>query len=189
MHRTDPRYLTLTDADLFRLTQKENDTKAYEILYYRYWPKLINAAYKRLASRQKAEDLVQELFLNVYQRRSQIEFSTSLQSYLNQALKYRILNEYRTANTRAAYKDFFLSTICKNDFANEVEARELSQKIETVLASLPEKCRQVFLLSRKENRSNKEIAEQLNISVSTVEKHIVKALKILRYSIAEFQAS
>ncbi len=170
------------------MTQQENDTKAYEILYYRYWPKLIDTAYRRLSSRQAAEDLVQDLFVNFYQRRAQIEFTTSIQSYLNQALKYKILNEYRAASTRTAYSNFFLNTVCKNDFANPVEAKELTQKIETVLASLPEKCRQVFLLSRKEKLSNKEIAARLNISVSTVEKHIVKALKILRSSVSDYQA-
>ncbi|MDQ3278411.1 MAG: RNA polymerase sigma-70 factor [Bacteroidota bacterium] len=189
MPKTDDRYLSLTDAELFRMTQKENDTRAYEILYYRYWPMLIDAAYKRLDSRQKAEDLVQELFINFYQRRTQIEFTNSLQAYLKQALKYRILNEYRAAHTRNAYSNFFLSTVCKNDFANPLEVRELSQRIEAVMASLPEKCREVFLLSRKERQTNKEIAERLNISVSTVEKHIVKALKILRDSVAEYQTS
>jgi RNA polymerase sigma-70 factor (family 1) len=189
MPKTDSSYLSLTDAELFRMTQKEDDTRAYEILYYRYWPKLIDAAYKRLSSRQKAEDLVQELFISFYQRRTKIEFTTSLQAYLNQALKYKILNEYRAENTRSAYSDFFLNSICKNDFANQLEVKELAQKIEAVLASLPEKCRQAFVLSRKENLSNKEIAGQMNISVSTVEKHIVKALKVLRNSISEHEIS
>ena len=182
-------YFSLTDSELFRMTKQENDTKAYEILYYRYWPKLIDAAYKRLSSRQAAEDLVQELFINFYQRRAQIEFTTSIQSYLAQALKYRILNEYRAANTRNAYSRFFLNSVCKNDFANPAETKELVQKIDNVLAALPEKCRQVFVLSRKERLSNKEIAEQMQISVSTVEKHIVKALKILRHSVSDYQAS
>jgi RNA polymerase sigma-70 factor (ECF subfamily) len=189
MLQSNPTYLTLTDAELFRKTKQENDTRAYEILYYRYWPKLIDAAYKRLPSRQMAEDLVQELFISFYQRRAQIEFTNSLQAYLSQALKYRILNEYRAATTRNAYTDFFLKTNCKNDFANPLEVKELSQQIETVLASLPEKCRQAFLLSRKEKLSNNEIAAQMKISVSTVEKHIVKALKIIRSSVKDYQAS
>lgn len=189
MLKTNPHYLALSDAELFRMTKQENDTRAYEILYYRYWPKLIDAAYKRLASKQKAEDLVQELFINVYQRREQIVFTNSLQSYLSQALKYRILNEYRAATTRNAYNSFFLNAICKNDFANPLEVKELSQQIESVLSSLPEKCRQVFLLSRKEKLSNKEIADRLNISTSTVEKHIVKALKVLRHFVRDYQAS
>lgn len=189
MLKTHVPYLSLSDAELFRMTQQEDDTKAYEILYYRYWPKLIDAAYKRVTSRQAAEDLVQELFISVYQRRTQIEFTSSLHAYLSQALKYKILNEYRAASTRNAYSHFFLNTVCKNDFANPVEAKELAKQIDTVLSSLPEKCRQVFILSRKDKFSNKEIAEQMKISVSTVEKHIVKALKILRHSVGNYQAS
>lgn len=189
MLTTHSHYLSLTDAELFSMTQKEDDARAYEVLYYRYWPKLMDAAYKRLASRQKAEDLVQELFINLYQRRTKIVFTTSVQAYLNQALKYKILNEFRAENTHQAYSNFFLNLFCKNDFANELETKELTQKMEAVLASLPEKCRQVFLLSRKEKLSNKEIADQLNISISTVEKHIVKALKVFRQSVNEYQAS
>ncbi|NTS42584.1 RNA polymerase sigma-70 factor [Flavisolibacter sp. BT320] len=188
MLTTDSRYVSLSDAELFRMTQKENDAHAYEVIYYRYWPKLMDAAYKRLSSRQKAEDIVQELFINFYQRRTQIEITNSIQSYLNQALKYRILNEYRSANTHHAYIQFFLNTVCKNDLAIPLETKELVQKVEQVLAALPEKCRQVYVLSRKENLSNKEIGERLHISVSTVEKHIVKALKALRHSINAYQA-
>jgi len=189
MLKTNPQYLSLSDAELFRMTQQENDTRAYEILYYRYWPKLIDAAYKRLASKQKAEDLVQELFINVYQRRGQIVFTTSVQSYLSQALKYRILNEYRSTTTRNAYSSFFLNSLCKNDFANPLEVKELAGQIESVLNSLPKKCLQVFLLSRKEKLTNKEIADQLKISTSTVEKHIVKALKVLRHFVRDYQSS
>lgn len=189
MPKPDSSYLSLTDAELFRLVQGEDDRKAYEILYYRYWPKLIETAYKRLSSRQKAEDLVQELFINIYQRRTKIAFTNSLQSYLNQALKYKILNEYRSENIHQTYTRFFLNDNCKNVLANSLETKELAAKISAVLDTLPPKCRQVFMLSRKEETSNKEIAQKLNISVSTVEKHIVKALKILRQSVHEYQTS
>ena len=186
MPETTSLYMQLSDAELFQLTKQEN-IKAFEELYTRYWAYLIDAAYKRIQSRQKAEDIVQELFITLYQKRNIIEINTSLKAYLSQALKYKVLNEFRAEGVRSAYiKRFFLSDICKNDFAKNLEAKELNDKIESILAGLPEKCKQVFLLSRKENMSNKDISTELNISVSTVEKHIGKALKTLKDNLKHY---
>ena len=168
------------DPDLFHLV-KQNDIKAFEELYKRYWPTLVNTAYKKLNSREKAEDIVQNIFIDIYQRRSTIELTTSLKAYLSQALKFKVLNEYRSAIVSNRHsKHLFFSTVCKNDLAEALDAKDLEYKINTVLNQLPKKCKQVFLLSRKENLSNRDISENLCISVSTVEKHISKALKTLR---------
>jgi RNA polymerase sigma-70 factor (family 1) len=170
----------LSDAELFQLTKREN-IRAFEVLYRRHWAHLINAAYKRLQSRQRAEDIVQELFITLYQKRNFLEITVSLKAYLSQALKYRVLNEFRAEGIRSTHvKSLFLSDECKNDFVEGLEAKELHKLIEASLAGLPEKCRQVFLLSRREHMSNKEISNELNISVSTVEKHVGRALKTLK---------
>lgn len=182
-------YRDLSDLELFSLI-KEDNIKAFEELYNRHWAGLVDAAYRRLQSSQRAEDLVQDLFVSLYQKRTSIEFTVSLQAYLNQALKYKILNEFRSDNTRNTYqKAVFFSPVCKNDFASALEAKELHRKIDMILESLPEKCRKVFLLSRRENRSNKEISQSLSISLSTVEKHIGRALKTLRNALPEYHIS
>jgi RNA polymerase sigma-70 factor (ECF subfamily) len=173
-------YSQEVDAALFLLA-KQDDVNAFKELYTRYWPELVNAAYKRLNSKEKAEDIVQNIFVDLYQRRTSIVLTTSLKAYLNQALKFKILNEYRSAVIRTKYQRFlFFSPACKNDFAEGLEAKELEMKIHLILSGLPEKCKQVFLLSRKENLSNKDISATLDITLSTVEKHISKALKILK---------
>lgn len=179
-------YNHLSDLELFSLVKHEN-VEAFEVMYKRYWPELIDAAYKRLQSRQKAEDIVQEIFISLYNKREILEVTVSLKAYLNKALKFKVLNEFRSADVRNTYvKTQFLSDLCKNDFAQEIEAKELNRKIDHLLAQLPTKCRQVFNLSRYENKSNKEIALELNISVSTVEKHIGKALKVLRNNLKTY---
>src|SRR3990170_2256579 len=107
-------YYRLSDTELFALTKKE-DIKAFEVLYKRHWPDLIDAAYKRLQSRSKAEDIVQELFISLYNKREVLEFTLSLKAYLNQALKYKVLNEYRSEQVRAAYvKNYFFKEDGKN---------------------------------------------------------------------------
>ena len=176
-------YQQLGDTDLFELV-KQNNISAYEEIYNRHWPPLVNAAYKRLSSRHKAEDIVQNIFIDLYQRRVSIDLTISLKAYLNHALKFKILNEYRAEMIRAKYqKTLFFSDVCKNDFAEKIDAKELQKKIDKALNELPEKCKQVFMLSRKENFSNRDISESLSISVSTVEKHISKALKSIRCKI------
>jgi RNA polymerase sigma-70 factor (ECF subfamily) len=173
-------YHLLSDSELFSLSRHEN-AEAFEVLYTRYWPALTDTASRKLQSRQKAEDIAQEILISLYNKRSALEFTSSLSAYLKQALKFKISNEFRSMAVRSAYtKNLFFNDFCKNDFAERLEAKELRSKIECVLQQLPEKCRQAFYLSRNENMSNKEIAEEMNISVSTVEKHIGKALRVLR---------
>ena len=163
---------------------QQNDTKAFEELYKRYWPVLVNSAYKRLNSKEKAEDIVQNIFIDIYRRRAKIELTNSLKAFLYQALKFKVLNAYRSEAISNKYQNhIFLGPACKNDLANELEAKELEANINTTLNLLPEKCRQVFLLSRKDNLSNKDVSIRLSITISTVEKHITKALKILKKSL------
>jgi len=176
-------YPDARDNDLFLLV-KESDEKAFEELYRRHWPTLFNIACKRLNSREKAEDIVQNVFIDLYRRRTTIEFTISLRAYLLQALKFKVINEYRSASNRNKYQQsLFFGESCKIDFANPLEAKDLEMKINMILDRLPEKCRTVFLLSRRENLSYKDISAGLSITVSTVEKHISKALKTLRCQI------
>jgi RNA polymerase sigma-70 factor (family 1) len=173
-------YQQLGDLELLALVKKD-DTHAFDELYCRYWASLVNAAYKRLGSRAMAEDLVQDLFTTIYHRRYSIDINTSFGAYLNQALKFGILNQIRSMLVRNKYtKDSFFMGDCKNDLVAELDGKELNTKISATLQTLPPKCKEVFLLSRRDDKPHKEISAHLNISVSTVEKHIVKALKVLR---------
>ena len=178
-------YQQLGDLELLALIKKD-DTQAFDELYRRYWATLVNGAYKRLGSRAVAEDLVQDLFANIYQRRYSLEITTSFGAYLNQALKFSILNQVRAMLVRDRYmKDSFFMGGCKNDLVNDLECKELGARIAATLQTLPPKCREVFLLSRRDDQPYKDISAHLNISVSTVEKHIVKALKVLRSDLSE----
>ncbi len=169
-----------SDEELFRLVRND-DRKAFEEIYRRYWAFLLDYADKPLQSRQKAEDIVQEIFISLYQRRHSIELFVSLKAYLSKALKFKILNELRSQMIREAYqKSVFFNYRFTKDFTAQLEAKELEHSLYNRIQQLPEKCRQTFLLSREENLSYKDISGDLGISVSTVEKHIIKALKVLK---------
>lgn len=165
---------------------KEGNTDAFTEIYNRYVLSLVNTAYKPLQSLAKAQDIVQEIFISLYLKKDTLEFSVSLKSYLYKALKFKVLNELRSMNIRENYrKSYVFSEICKNDFANNLELQELNLKIERTVNQLPPKCKDVFMMSRNEDCSYKQISCSLNISVSTVEKHMVKALKVIRGKMEE----
>ena len=173
-------YQQLSDEQLF-FQIKNDDQLALKELYDRYWSFLLDSAYKSLQSRDKAEDVVQDIFISLYQRRKVVELEVSLKAYLCKALKFKILNEIRSQLVRETYqKTVFFETSCKNDFATHYETKELKRLIDRSVEQLPEKCKQAFLLSRQENLSYKDISGELSISVSTVEKHISKALRFLK---------
>lgn len=175
----------ITDNQLIERARK--DPHAFAEIYHTYFPLLLNIAYKKLDSRQLAEDLVQEIFVALYQNLDKLEISCSLSAYLNKAIRFKIMNEYRSKAVRIHYsKNVFPFHLCKTDFSS-LEVKELSHKLERVYDRLPRKCRQVFVLSRKEGLSQKAISQKLDISLSTVEKHIGKALKIFKDELQEYK--
>ena len=182
----DPVYPDLSDNELFNLI-KEDDKKAFEVIYTRYWDFLTQSASKHLESKQKAEDVVQEIFISFYKRRNEIELSFSLRAYLCKALKFKMMNEFRSKEVREAHQKYvryaYTYAYATNNFFNTCESKELVNNINHSINLLPSKCREAFLLSRSQELSYKDISGHLGISVSTVEKHISKALKFLKVNL------
>ncbi|MFT4155567.1 RNA polymerase sigma factor [Parafilimonas sp.] len=174
-------YQQLSDRELLDLI-KEDNRKAFDEIYSRYRDFLTQTALKHLQSKQKAEDVVQDIFISLYRRRREFELSVSLRAYLSQALKFRVMNEFRSQVVRDAYSKYvrYAYAYSNNAVYHIYETKELAHHINRSINLLPEKCKQAFLLSRSEDLSYKDISGHLNISVSTVEKHISKALKFLK---------
>jgi len=176
-------YKQFSDEELFRLA-KVDDQNAFSEIYARYWPVLTATACRHLQNRAKAEDLVQEIFISFYKRRELVELTISLKAYLTQALKFKVMNEHRSQVVRQAYqKNVTYTSANSSECHNAYEAKELTYYINRSIKQLPDKCRQAFMLSRAEDLSYKDISGQLGISVSTVEKHISKALRMLKTSL------
>ncbi len=176
-------YKQFSDEELFKLA-KVDDQSAFSEIYARYWPVLTTTAYRHLQNRACAEDLVQEIFISFYKRRELVELTISLKAYLTQALKFKMMNEHRSQVVRQAYQKTITHTTTQSgDCHNTYETKELTYYISKSIDQLPDKCRQAFILSRAEDLSYKDISGQLGISVSTVEKHISKALRMLKTSL------
>ena len=184
-------YSNLTDTELFLLL-KQDHMRAFDEMYERYFILLLNAAFKRLQSKEDALEIVQDLFVQLYFKRKQIDHTYNIGGYLQMMLRNKIIDRFREQLVRKKhiYKLQQLKPEAAADAPEDkMDVKMLEQKIYAVIEQLPGKCREVFLLSRFENLSHQAIAEKLNISVSTVEKHIVKALKIVRKHVDHFQVN
>lgn len=182
MIKTIADYQPLPDEELFRLFQL-GDNRAFEEIFRRYNNLLVSLAERILGSRPMAEDIVQEIFLSLCNRRGGIEIQVSLRAYLMKSMKFKILNEFRSSGVRRAYKkqvDASQQSFSVNNLPQECEMKELTSSIEDTIKTLPDKCRTAFLLSRSEDLSYKAISGFMGISISTVEKHISKALRLLK---------
>ncbi|MBC8152033.1 MAG: RNA polymerase sigma-70 factor [Bacteroidetes bacterium] len=178
----------LTDACLIQRLALD-DQVAFGILYERYFVRLFNHAVQKTGDRFVAQEIVQELFINLWQQRGR--FSTlnivgSVNGYLFTAAKHLIIDHYRREAARTRHRDAFadLQPLISNQTEEYVWTNDLQQTYERLLDRLPDKCRQVFFLSRQ-GYSNREIAGQEGIAEKTVEQHITKALRLLRQYLPE----
>lgn len=166
-----------SDQDLHHEMVSGNDS-AFYILFERFWESTYSNVYKILKDEAQAKDVVQDIFINFWEKRH-INEITNVGGYLYRAGKFGALKAMRD-NKSHLHDD--LESIEKtmiSDPAGE-DTEELQLQIDQSISELPEKCRQVFLLSREEQFSNREIAEKLGLSQRTVETHISNALKHLR---------
>lgn len=173
-----------TDPELIALWQA-GDERAFDALYKRYVVYLVNIAVKKTDSLDNAKELVQDVFLSFYLRGKELQASNSLKPYLFTALKNKIYNHYYKQLSREKYEKTVANDlrIVTNNLQDDYEAKELNRQLQEKINKLPPQCRTVFLMSREEQLSYKEIAERLNISINTVDQHIQKALRILRSSV------
>jgi RNA polymerase sigma-70 factor (family 1) len=179
----EKEYQMWPDAELLALLRLD-DRKAFEMLYNKYSPKIYHVAYNLFRDKAICEDLVQELFIDLWTKRNNLNIS-SLEWYLKVAIKNRVLMYIRT---KKATLD--LSAIAMLTEKYTADSKLLQNDISTILKNnverLPEKCRQIFTLSRKEYLSNKEIASRLNISIKTVENQMTIALRYLRAGLTDY---
>jgi RNA polymerase sigma-70 factor (family 1) len=174
------------DSELLNLLRLD-DRKAFEILYNKYSRKLYNAAYNLFRDTEVCEDLVQELFIDLWAKRNTLNI-TSLEWYLKVAVKNRVLMYIRTQ--KATLDISVIETLTdKYTTDSQLLQHDISRVLNQSVANLPEKCRHIFTLSRMDYLSNKEIAARLNISIKTVENQITIALRYLRTGLTDYLPS
>lgn len=179
-------YASWEDAALVQALQL-GDTLAFSEIYQRYWFQLLEVAYRKLGSREVAEEVVQDLFTGLWHKR-QAQRIEHLQRYLFMAVRYRIIDHVKARMTHTGYVEYSKSHLTLLDRSTEetVDAEDLSVALLASLLRLPEHTREVFRLSRLEHQTVPEIAQRLNLSRKTVEYHLTRALKSLRISLRDY---
>jgi len=167
-----------SESECLRLI-KEDDSQAFDALFWQYSSLVYRFAYGYLKSQSEAEDIVQQCFLKMWEKRHQLREDVPLKSYLFTTAHHAILNQLRHSQYQRIYQEYLLRAGTKVT-GNEVEFSELETLYLAALDQLPPKRRQIFELSRQQGLSYPEIAQELNISVKTVEAQMTQALKFLR---------
>ena len=168
---------------------QQGDQTAFELLFRFYYPGLVVYATQFTVDRSEAEEIVQDFFVRFWQKHSYIKSSESLKNYFFSCVKNSSLNLLK-------HKKIEVSYIQKLQQLSESEnltyhpdlfiVSELQEKIESAIALLPEKCREVFIMSRIQGLKNEEIASILDLSKRTVETQISKAIKVMRIELKDY---
>lgn len=177
-----------TDIEIKQLFRKDPD-QAIELLFRDYFPYICTVIYKFIPNSQVAEDLAQDIFFDLWKRKKRMEFTGSIKAYLRRSAINKSMNFLRDQKPEA------FSESPENEIYTPIQIdpsladQELQQQIDAAIDQLPERCRIIFVLSRFEDLTYKEIGQLLDIAPKTVENQIVKALRLLRQSLGPYLSS
>lgn len=166
---------------------KINNQREFQEIYHQFFNGLANYAFSILKDKDAAKDVVQDVFLDLWNKREILIIKTSLEAYLVRSVKFKSIDFIRKDKTKQQYIANVtplssLQTATEDDNSLEDERK---QQLSYAIAQLPTKCRQVFMLSRGSGYTYKEIAEEMEISVKTVENQISRAFNLLRQKLSD----
>ena len=164
------------------------DEKSFEELFQKHFKGLCFFAQNYVKDFDMAKEIVQDSFINLWEKRQSIDVSKSVKTYLTTSIRNKCLNYLRDTkkfNTEIILSDVLFQEIDYEQSDKLIE-KELNNKINNAIDDLPEKCKNIFVLNRFENLKYKEIADELDISIKTVETQMSKALKYLREQLKDY---
>ncbi|WP_228466753.1 RNA polymerase sigma-70 factor [Adhaeribacter swui] len=182
MERTE-----FTNAELIGLLI-EGDELAFEQVFKTHFKALHAYAFTIVKDQETAEEIVQALFLRLWEKKETLDLQTNLKAYLYRSVYNDSLNYLKHQKVKLKYQNHQVYQM-KNESdnaANRVQLSELENQLQRALTELPEQCRTIFQLSRFEELKYQEIADHLNLSIKTVENQMGKALKLLRLKLVDF---
>lgn len=162
------------------------DLRTYEIIFNKYYQALVNYAYTILKDNDESEDVVQRVFVSIWEKRESIQVHTSLKALLYKAVYNSCLNVIKQQKVRTNYNKEIQFRSENFTVSETIQQKELQQRIEQAIGSLPEQCAKIFRMSRFDNLKYQEIADKLHLSVKTVENQMGKALKLMREQLKDY---
>lgn len=180
-------FMQATDQSVFS-SIRQGDIPAFEMLFKTHYKPLCRFAHSYLPDPDVAEEVVQNTFISFWEKRASIEVDTSLKAYLYRSVRNACLNELKRQKVRQIHANQVLAEGEPLTQASDhlTIRAELETKIQEALQTLPEQCRLIFKMSRFEELKYQEIADQLNLSVKTVENQMGKALKLMRIQLKDY---
>jgi len=179
--------LTGSDNLIFEAIKKD-DSSAYELIFREYYRPMTAYAFRFLGNLADSESIVQDVFLRLWQKRKEIMITSSLQNYLFRSVKNHCINYIEHEKIKTGYQTLIIRNEAdRSEYSEFFLEFGLMTKIETAIASLPEKRQEIFRLAREDGLKYREIADRLNISVKTVETQMTLALKQLREALKEYK--
>jgi len=170
------------------ITLKAGDLTAFEMLFRTYYQPLCKYAFTFVQDRDEAEEIVQSTFLNIWEKRESLSIHTGIKPYLYAMVRNACLNvlKHEKIKQQHATMEMAVAERSVESVARTIMASELETKIYRAMDQLPEQCRLIFKLSRFEELKYAEIAQQLHISIKTVENQMGKALRIMREQLKDY---
>ena len=164
---------------------KESDEHALTLLYKTHWQSLFLSAYSLLKDKKASEDIVQEIFMQLWLRRETLDVRESLKTYLSTAVRYQVFHHIRKASKKLLLHEKQDHRLAGSPDENLLR-KDLYGQVHKAVEVLPERCRMIYRLSREEQLSHKEIANRLNISIKTVENQLTIALRRVKHYLEEY---
>ncbi|WP_210520980.1 sigma-70 family RNA polymerase sigma factor [Hymenobacter terricola] len=185
--QSHPRLYASWDDSALVQALRRGDVQAFAEIYHRYGFLLLEQAFRKINSREVAEEIVQDLFAALWHKRETADIQ-KLREYLGSAVKYRVINLIKNKLTHSGYVAYRRTVAEEADRRTEEEiaAADLSSALNVGLAHLPGHTREIFQLSRLEHQTVPQIAVRLKLSPKAVEYHITRALRLLRVSLKDF---
>jgi RNA polymerase sigma-70 factor (ECF subfamily) len=174
-------------SDNYLLQQiKNGDHSAFDILFDRYWKKLYQSALARVSDKEAAQDIVQELFIKLWDRRAALDVRTSLENYLFSAVRFSVISYYRSKKATEANLQSALDRmdILEESIHSLSDYLELEKILQDAVDQMPEMLKRVYQL-RSESLSIKEISDEVGLADQTVKNYLTEASRRLRITVAE----
>jgi RNA polymerase sigma-70 factor (family 1) len=175
---------TFDDSELLALL-KGGNAAAFDVLYNRYWDKVLSLAYHKTGDLMEAENIIQDVFVSLWRRRGCLNINGDFANYLFVSVKYRVLKVLAKHATERAVSIDMAGELLDDSTQEYLAFEDIRERLEMLVGNLPEKSRLVYLL-KNEDKSYKEIAAELNITEKAVDAHLLRARRKLRIELSAF---
>ena len=166
---------------------REGNLKEFERIFKEFYPQLCLYALRFVKTKDLSEEIVQNLFCQIWENRKELNIHTSIKAYLYRSTYHNALQVLRKIGSHNKYKEYVKHHFTENDSStNKLDEKEINKIVQQTLSSLPQRCGTIFKMSRFEGLKYQEIAQKLSISIKTVEANMGKALKAFRHNLKDY---